>query len=266
MTPTTSRPVQSSTPWPLLITALLGLLLFVVIAIAVSSHSPSMVALDQLVYQTLQAHRSDGWDQLMVFITQIGDAAVTVPLTLGVLAWMLWRRAWRTAVYWAVAASVGTGLVGLVKNLTEVARPQDLYTGLSSFSFPSGHTAMSMVVYGLLAFFISRELPARQRWWPFVAAGMLTGCIGFSRLYLGAHWLSDVVGGLSLALAWIGMLALAWQRGERCHQPLTGLLPVALLVMLVATAWHVYHGSEASHARYQQPHAPHAAGELLGNP
>ena len=250
MTSRTERPMAY---WRLpLALLIIGLLLFAAIAIAVLAGAPRLLELNQDIYQTLQAHRSPGWESVMIVFSAIGDAAVTVPVALVALAWMLWLRAWGTASYWVLATAFGTALVGLIKNLTQVARPQDLYTGLSSYSFPSGHSTMSLVVYGMLAFFISRGMSAGRRWSLMAAAAVLIGGIGFSRLYLGAHWLSDVVGGFALALAWISALVLAWWYGNDRPHRLTGLLPIVLGVLLLATVWHVYFDAEVTSGRYQQ--------------
>jgi len=233
-----------------------GSLVFAIITIMVATDNQHLATLNQSLYQTLQAHRSQGLDTVMMLFTAIGDAGVTVPLTVSVLAWMLWLRVWRSAVYWGVAAAFGTVMVGLLKNLMQVVRPQDLYTGLSNFSYPSGHSTMSVVVYGMLAFFISLGLPAGRRWWPFLLAAILAFGIGFSRLYLGAHWLSDVLGGFALALAWVALLAFSWQHAKPCAERVTALAPLSLLVFLIATGWHVYHGSEDARIRYQQTDEP----------
>ena len=243
----------ADTHWRLpLILLILGGALSAVLTYAVLAGNSRLLDLNNGVYQALQAHRSPGWDTVMRTITAIGDAAVTVPVALAALAWMLRLRAWRTAGYWALATALGTALVGLIKNLTQVARPQDLYSGLSSFSFPSGHSSMSVVVYGLLAFFISRGWSAGRRWLLLAVTALLIAAIGFSRLYLGAHWFSDVCGGVAMGLAWTSVLVLGWRHNNHHSGELAGLLPLVLTVLLLATAWHVYAGGDAARARYQQ--------------
>jgi len=229
----------------------LGLLVFASITVLVLAGDAGLIELNYGLYHSLQTLRSADWDTLMRVITALGDAAVSAPVALAALAWMLWLRDWRTAGFWALATAGGTLLVGLIKNLTQVTRPQDLYTGLSNFSFPSGHATMSLVVYGLLAYFISRGMSAGRRWSVMLVAALLIGSIGFSRLYLGAHWLSDVLGGYALALAWIAALVLAWAYGNQQPRRLSGLLPVVLIVLLLATAWHVFSGADVARERYQ---------------
>ena len=239
-----------------LVVLFVALLLFAIITAAVLMGESRLLAINKGVYASLQAHRNPDLDAVMRAITAIGDAAVTVPVALGALAWLLALRAWRSASYWVLATAIGTALVGLVKNLTQVSRPQDLYTGLSSFSFPSGHSTMGLVVYGLLALFVSRGGSAGRRGWLLSAAVVLIGAIGFSRLYLGAHWFSDVVGGFALGSAWVAAMVLGWQHGCETPRRLRGLLPVVLVVLLLAGTWHIYSGGDTARARYQQAETP----------
>jgi undecaprenyl-diphosphatase len=71
----------------------------------------------------------------------------------------------------------------------EVAHP-------AGYSFPSGHAMGATTVYGLVAFIVSRERPS-SRWVPFAAAGVLILVIGISRVFLGVHWATDVIGGFA---------------------------------------------------------------------
>jgi undecaprenyl-diphosphatase len=123
------------------------------------------------------------------------------------------QRAWRTAAYWLAAIGFAATLNTITKLAIHRARPGDLlYAGASVFSFPSGHATVNLVLYGCLAFLIALAL--RPVWRPLVAglalcAGLL---MAFSRLYLGAHWFSDVIGSLAFATAWLIVLGLAYVR------------------------------------------------------
>ena len=91
------------------------------------------------------------------------------------------------------------------------ARPGELlYSGWSAFSFPSGHSTVNVVLYGFLAFLIAREFRPALRVSVALGAATLIFLIAFSRLYLGAHWLSDVLGGLAFGSAWLALLGLSY--------------------------------------------------------
>lgn len=209
----------------------------VVLAFAVVQDAP-LVRLDAAVFEWLQRGRDAGLDRVMVAITEMGGARVTVTLGLAVFAWLAWRRAWAPALYWAVALLGARACVVALKLGFERARPASIYGGVESFSFPSGHATSSMVTFGFLAFLLC----VRQRWRlripVLVLASTLIAAIGVSRLYLGMHWLSDVLAGYALGLAWIVLLAalyLALHRPGRL--PAAPLGTVAAAALVIAGGW-----------------------------
>ncbi|NIA05677.1 MAG: phosphatase PAP2 family protein, partial [Proteobacteria bacterium] len=145
-----------------------------------------LVRIDHSVYHLLQGLRTPWGDVIMIGLTQLGDAAVTIPLTLAVVAWLFWRRDRYSALFLAGAVAGGLLLVTVVKNLTHIPRPVDMYGGAVHWAFPSSHAAMSVVVFGFLAMLCCRELSARRRWLPVAFGVFLMTVIGASRLYLGA--------------------------------------------------------------------------------
>ncbi len=156
-------------------------------------------------------------------------------MTVAVFLWLVWKRAWRTAAYWLGAIAGASALNTVVKVALHRARPGELlYTGSSAFSFPSGHSTVNIVLYGFLAFLIARELqPARRLAIAFAAASFVL-LIAFSRLYLGAHWFSDVVGGLAFGMAWIIALGFSYLRKRIEAVGATGLITVGCTTLALA--------------------------------
>lgn len=140
---------------------------------------------------------------LFLLITSLGDplAVGTVVVGLG----YVWLQANDSRYGIAAAAILITVLVGAgLKTLVERARPENEYSAtLATFSFPSGHSNGSAVTYGLLAILL---MPLLTGGWQFVLFGLLVLpiLIGISRVYLGAHYPSDVVAGWLLGV--IGVL------------------------------------------------------------
>ena len=199
-----------------------------------------LVRADQGVYQLMQGLRTPWGDRIMVFLTELGDGVVIALVAVAVLAWLLWRRNWRVAGYWTGAVGFGQLAATLIKLVLQRPRPlADLYDGLSTYAFPSGHATMSMVVYGFLAVLVARGFSVPRRWLVYAVAALLICAIALSRVYLGAHWLSDVIGGLSLGLAWVCLLAIAYYRHSTPDTLPRSLLGVALLAFVLAGGWHV---------------------------
>jgi len=197
-----------------------------------------LVYAGQALYHLFQQIRTPIGDAIMIAVTELGDAAVTVPVAAAVLLWFVWQRAWRDALYWLSAIAFGELIVAAIKLVLKTPRPIPLYAGPEAYSFPSSHVAMSTVVYGFLAVLIAPLFPARWRWVPYATTAVLVLGISISRLYLGAHWLADVTAGVALGTVWIALLAIALERrgGRTANRTLAVLV---LATFVVAGAWHI---------------------------
>lgn len=135
--------------------------------------------------------------------TFLGEPVVLIGLAILFAAWLTYRRKARYALAVVAVTLVGRGLAELQKYGIERFRPEDEVhlVPVSTPSFPSGHATSSMIVYLTLAL----VLAGNTRWkWPAVAAALaLSFCIGVSRLMLGVHWPTDVVGGWTFGLLWV---------------------------------------------------------------
>jgi undecaprenyl-diphosphatase len=145
-------------------------------------------------------------------------------------------------------------LVIALKYGLERARPQTRYELVDPYSFPSGHAATSIVVYGFLAFLLAHGKPGWQKIVLALPAAGIAVLVAFSRVYLGAHWFSDVVASIGLGLAWIGLLCIAYINHVK-ERPLRAL-PMLVVVFATMTFFgaaygHRYH--ERDVARYAKP-------------
>ncbi|NOV22906.1 phosphatase PAP2 family protein [Cupriavidus necator] len=174
------------------------------------AENAQVVRLDQRVFAGLRALRSDWLDLAMVAVTELGGGRVAVAVGVAVFAWLCWRRAWVVALYWAGALLGARACVMALKLAMARVRPASIYSGLESYSFPSGHATSSMVTYGFLAFLMCLRQPWRVRIPVLALTVVAVAAIGVSRLYLGMHWLSDVAAGYALGLAWIALLGAAY--------------------------------------------------------
>jgi len=201
-----------------------------------SLHGRFMGDLDNFIFHFLQNLRTPGADQAMTFVSLFGkQVLLAVVLSAGSL-WLFWKGYRKAAIHWLVAYICTVIMTYALKYSTRVERPVDIHNG---FSFPSAHVSTSLAVLGFLALLIARELPFKRRWLPYTVAGILVVAIAFSRLYLGVHWFSDVLGGASVGLLWVTLLGIAYDRHPAPALPLKQLLTVTLTLLLVAGAWQV---------------------------
>ena len=206
---------------------------------------------DALVHAAMMELRTPLADRLMVLITELGDATVLLGVLVGTCLWLLAGRHWRATVHWVAAFAVAAVLVRLLKLWIQAPRPMALYEGISTYAFPSSHATLATVCYGFLAVIVARELRGPWRWLPYTLASLLVSLIAFSRLYLGAHWLSDVLGGLSLGLATVALFGIAYRRHPA--EPLSPAGTSAVFAILLAgiTAFYASQRLDTDLARYQ---------------
>ncbi len=189
-----------------------------------------LVQIDLIVYRYLQDARLPSLDSALVAASEFGDAAVILPVVLVVLAWFIWHRLWQSAIYWLSAIGGAEIIVKLLKLALHRPRPNPFSSGAESFSFPSSHATLSIVAYGFLAFLLCHGQRPRVRIAVLLTAALAIALIASSRLYLGVHWVSDVLAGMSFGLAWIIVLAIAYVL--HVHE---NIQPRRLALMFVAT-------------------------------
>lgn len=207
--------------------------------------------IDLYLFHQLQALRSPLGDRLMVTITGLGSGWVLYAFTLLLSAWLLWRRHWRVALHWIITVACVALLTHALKDYMLIARPPLLEAAAMSFSFPSGHTSISVAVFGFLAVAVARELRSNWHWLPYSMAMFLVVAISFSRLYLGAHWLSDILGGLSLGLLWVALMGIAYRQHPASPIAAHVFMPIAVAALLFVGSLYTTQRFEQNLAFYQ---------------
>lgn len=227
-----------------------GAWVFLAVLEDVLSNDP-LVRFDQVVFTTLQQLRTAWTDAVMIVATELGSAPVAIAVVASVSVVLAWARCWRTLAYWLTGVGFAQALVWIVKTTLGRARPIAMFSGMEQFSFPSGHAASSIVLYGFLGVLLSRGRPPKVWQSIAAAAALLIGLITFSRMYVGASWLSDALAGLSLGTAWVALLSIAYTQhvlGERL--PARAMLLSALAALLLSGGAVVATQYRADVARY----------------
>jgi len=168
--------------------------------------------LDRIIYEALYAGGHPALVVIARIFTALGEPSVLIAAGFLIALWLWWRGRGRFALMLLLVILVGRGLSEVQKYLIARARP-DLEPHLvvvRTSSFPSGHATSSMIFYLTLAL----AFTAGTRWQrpAALAAIALSLLIGISRLMLGVHWPSDVVGGWAFGMLW---LLLALRPAER---------------------------------------------------
>jgi undecaprenyl-diphosphatase len=166
--------------------------------------------LDRTASLELRQYATSDRTEAVRAITELGSSWVAAMVCGGILLWLVWQRRFSTAVVigaiFVVAKLLETGL----KLTFERARPSVVphLQDAGGYSFPSGHTMTAVITYGLLAAVLASQLGGRARFVPPVIAAVIIVAVGFSRVYLGVHYLTDVLAGTIVAGACL-ILAIA---------------------------------------------------------
>ena len=181
--------------------------IFFTLAWNVETRAP-LVLLDAKTAAWLHLHATLELVAFLYAVTQVNSTIGigTMTIVLMVVLWRMRERYWLLSVFVAVPGSLALNL--LLKYSYERARPtfDDPFIALSSFSFPSGHTAGATAFYGVLAaFLVSRTYDPWKRVSIVAGAVLAIVLVAFSRMYLGAHYLSDVLAAAASTAAWLAL-------------------------------------------------------------
>ena len=200
--------------------------LIVLGSIAEGVRAQEVFALDTWATPFLHGIASPGLDTLMGGLTDMGTALVILPIFVLVVAWLLRTGRSGSAIFLGVASGGGLVLQGTMKLFFMRPRPQlDWARVLPDYSFPSGHTVNAVVFYVGLALVLWSVFGRRIGLVTLVLAGALAIGVGISRIYLGYHYLTDVVGGLLAGISWLLVVGAAiharptWRRWRRVETP-----------------------------------------------
>jgi membrane-associated phospholipid phosphatase len=178
---------------------------FALLSQAYVAGSPT-VRLDAWVAGELHANVVPSATSALSAVTTLGSTAVLALVAAAASTYLLGRGRHRDAALPVVAVVGAQLLTWILKALFERPRPsfQDPVATAGWFSFPSGHALSSIALYGAIAYLVVRSLhPAHARLAVLGGTALLVAAIGFSRLYLGVHYLTDVLAGYSAGLAWL---------------------------------------------------------------
>ncbi len=218
---------------------------FTLLASLLASGGP--LAIDHTIHEFMWGLRNPLADRMMAGLASVGDAAVLGPAAAVALAYLLWRKRWMAAAHWLAALVFGLTLTSLLEAAIDMPRPP---TAPAGFGFPSVAVTMCTIVFGFFAVLIARELPGRTRVWPYLLAGVVTTAVAFARLYLGAHWPSDLVGGTLFGILWLLILGIAYRRHVARSFWMRPLAWLFYSTFVVAGLWHAPRSADALLAKF----------------
>ncbi|MDA3797934.1 MAG: phosphatase PAP2 family protein [Kiritimatiellae bacterium] len=166
----------------------------------------NLTSIDRNVVQWFDFHRTPGLTAVMLIVTRFASTFSVVSVTVATGLFLGWKCCWYRLMTLILVVPCGVALIPLLKMTFHRQRPniEDAYSNFQGYSFPSGHAMTATLLYGLLAVLAVQALKGWWlRTWAVLAAVAMVLLVSFSRIYLGAHYFSDVLGGIAAGIAWL---------------------------------------------------------------
>ena len=190
--------------------ALVAMLIFAFLADRI--YDQEAFALDAIANPFLHAISSPFLDAVMNDVTSLGSVPVVGALLALAVGILLYRGHPSKALFLVAAIGGSVALNGMLKLVVHRPRPALPWAHvLPDYSFPSGHSMNSLVFYLAVALILWVTYGRRAGWLAVAVALVIAAAVGFSRIYLGYHYLSDVIGGFAAGLTWLFVVALAFE-------------------------------------------------------
>ena len=176
---------------------------FILFSIIGSLYNNEIISIDVFMHDLVVNNlRSDGLTFIMLFITNFCNPIILILLSLVIL---LICKDKKMGLIIIINLLVSILLNIIFKGIIQRDRPlEDFLIIESGYSFPSGHSMVSMAYYGLIIYFIYKKIKAKRvRNVLMILIGLLILAIGFSRIYLGVHFASDVIGGFLISIIYL---------------------------------------------------------------
>ncbi len=185
-----------------------ALLLFILIALDVIFDG-ALVAFDQVVHHWSLEWHTPLLDKVVFGVTHLGNLSTMLLYSVIILLFLYRKEAWREMRFYTIGMLGSAALFSGIKELLGRSRPSS-YIGdfhQHGYSFPSGHSTMSMTFALLIFFLLYSKVSGRHRGALIFFCLLFPLLIGSSRIYLGVHYFSDVMGGFTLAIFWVMLMA-----------------------------------------------------------
>jgi membrane-associated phospholipid phosphatase len=193
------------------------LMLAFAISLSYAASRFPVLPFDLKSYHELQEQASPPFDMLMEWVSALGDLVIAIALTAIAVATFAIRRQWLEAIF-MLATTSNVLLAFALKEIIRRARPFPIAGNITGFiqsineySYPSGHVLFFVVFFGFFAYLAWIYFAGRARVIVIAICLALIALIGPSRVFLGAHWASDVVGSYIIGAIWLFLLILAHQ-------------------------------------------------------
>lgn len=218
---------------------LIFVLLFAILFINVILHGHLLALNDSIRYLFRNLH-TPTLNKLMVILSSLGYKNVVMPVFAVLFIWFALRRHFLESWHWLLSGILAVATIVFFKYVYYFPRPPETLAILKDSSFPSGHTFLAVFAYFLLAFFIARKtFPSVKKIIYFITTLICIG-VAISRLYLCAHWLTDVLGAFLLGFACLALIIISYRRHNPNEYSKLSILILVSLTLVLSDGIYLY--------------------------
>ncbi|MEF3691607.1 MAG: bifunctional DedA family/phosphatase PAP2 family protein [Candidatus Moraniibacteriota bacterium] len=168
-----------------------------------------IVDFDYWLNSAVEIFRHPYLNNFFIFITHLAGTITMIILGFIALIFFITRKKWRYSLILLLAMSGGKIIEVLIKNIIGRNRPDNALVETVGYSLPSGHATIAIIFYSILIYYFKNHIRnIRLKYTLITLCAFIIFAVGFSRIYLGAHWFSDVVAGFSLGAFWLTLIIL----------------------------------------------------------
>ncbi|TAK75826.1 MAG: phosphatase PAP2 family protein [Gammaproteobacteria bacterium] len=229
---------------------LLTSLSFLALITYVKCVGPNHLLVNEVVFHLFRGLRQPTADNMMLGITLLGQKEVILPVVGALFFWLLITQRMRAAFHILALGIFAAGSIFVFKELTHTLRPWGIVNSPETYSMPSGHTTLATTIYMGIAFILATTLPLKRRWLIYVPATFLAFVISISRLYLGAHWFTDVLSAWLLSAAILMVVIISFRRQPEKPINLLSTSLVCGASLFLSYAFFYYHHIDQLRANY----------------
>jgi len=196
---------------PLILISIISLILFLIVLLDVLT-TKQLIKLDLLVYKNILKIQNPILTPGFILITNFGNTIPLITLTTILSIFLLIRKKYAHFILLIASMCLGAILELSIKLLIHRLRPEQALIDITRFSFPSGHATMATIFFTILLYALMEKKSKKVKAILTITAILIIILISFSRIYLGVHWFSDVLGGIILGILINSSILLAIER------------------------------------------------------
>jgi undecaprenyl-diphosphatase len=196
---------------PLILISIISLILFLIILLDVLT-TKQLIKLDLSIYKNILRIQTPILTPGFILITNFGNTIPLIILTTILSIFLLIRKKYAHFILLIASMSLGVILELSIKLLIHRLRPEQALIDITRFSFPSGHATMATIFFTILLYALIEKKSKKVKIILTITAILIIFLISFSRIYLGVHWFSDVLGGIVLGILINSSMLLAIER------------------------------------------------------